>query len=70
MHFADGTAHYRRILAVNVYQAAVDYAVTSNYTIGWCLHAGHVEICASGSNLSADFHKAVFVQQRGDSCAR
>ena len=70
MHFADSTAHHRRILAVYVYQAAVDHTVTSNYTIGWCLHAGHVEICASGSNLSADFHKAVFIQQRGDSCAR
>ena len=39
MHFADGTAHHRRILAVYVYQAAVDHTVTSNYTIGWCLHA-------------------------------
>ena len=63
VHFTDGSAHNRRVLAVHINESAIDRAITGNNTICRGFLRLHVVISASGSNISTNFNKAVVIKQ-------
>ena len=62
MHFSDRSAQHRRILAVYIYQIAIDHSVTGNDAISRRFCFLHVEISRSGSHAAADLNKAACIK--------
>ena len=68
--FAERTAEDCEVLREDVYQAAVDPAITGNDSIAGVLLLLHAEIKASMRDEFIDLFKGIFVEQKRDSLAR
>ena len=65
VHLADGSIQNWNVLAVDVDEAAVNRAISGDYTIGRSLSGREVEICGACCYKAADFDKAVCIKQSG-----
>ena len=69
MHFTDGTAEYRNILAVYIHKAAFDSSVAGNNTVVGSCFGREVEVSGACCDHAADLNEAVSVKHRINSHA-
>ena len=69
MHLTQGSVQYGSVLTVHIDKITVNQTIAGNYSVRRALRLLQIKISASGSHLSADFHKTVPVQQTFNSSA-